>query len=150
MCAWRSWEIQCRRNLCEFERVTKVDIHCCWLYQETAIYLECLRGNIITEPLLSSEYFLTTVATIVPEMRCHYSARTNGHWSCRGLRWLPSASFNVGGSHRCDIKNIKKGSLYSLSLKWCESQKINIKCNSQSQSQSYVTTDGSVGQSVLE
>jgi hypothetical protein len=97
--------------------MTTVDAHFCRLYQATAIYLEYPRGNLITEPLLNSEYFLATIATTMPEVRCRYSARTNGRWSCRGLRWLASTWFNVGGSHRRDIKNINKDSIYSRSLK---------------------------------
>jgi hypothetical protein len=34
------------------------------------------------------------------EFCCRYSARTNERWSCRGPRWLVSAWFNVGGSHK--------------------------------------------------
>jgi hypothetical protein len=41
---------------------------------------------LITEPLRSSECFLATIATVVLEVRCCYSGRTIGRWSCRGPR----------------------------------------------------------------
>jgi hypothetical protein len=51
---------------------------------------DLFRGYLI-QSLRSSKCFLATIATIVLEVRCLYSAR----WSY----WLASAWFNVGGSH---------------------------------------------------
>jgi hypothetical protein len=91
-----------------------------------------LHGNVFTELLLSSGWFLDCDWQLVcwrsASLHVANSVQTNGCWWCHGQCWLASAWFNVGGSNTTlgHLNGILHKSLSSVIINTTASQTVEV------------------------
>jgi hypothetical protein len=97
---WVSCYIKSGRTARENVFQSRIQGNVCLLPSDGLFPRIYFHGNVFTEPLLSSRWFLDCDWRLVCRRYVVANgARTNGRWSCRGPRWAAGAWFNVGGSH---------------------------------------------------